>query len=138
MVIHGKRKCIVSDEGMAGGIRSADIRRRDHCSGRGVEGRQDGDVAQVPSPISCSELSVLVRLAVKGARETASGINGGEGGGDIRLRRWEPRGVALQERGLSVNVRDLRRMQVRGMSCGTGVFVRMPGSRERCSSEGRG
>jgi hypothetical protein len=41
-------------------------------------------VALVPARISCSELSVLVRLPVKGAREKASG---GEGGGDIKLRR---------------------------------------------------
>jgi hypothetical protein len=38
------------------------------------------------SAISCSELSVLVRLPVKGAQEAVSGTTGGEGGGDIRLQ----------------------------------------------------
>jgi hypothetical protein len=50
-------------------------------------------MAIVRSPISCRELSVLVRLAVKSVRETASGTMGGEGSWDIKLQSQEPRGL---------------------------------------------
>jgi hypothetical protein len=66
--------------------RPADVRRRELCSGRGIERQKDGDVPLVPSPITCSELSVLVRLPGRGSQETEGGTIGGGGGGDLWLR----------------------------------------------------
>jgi hypothetical protein len=61
------------------------VRRRELCSGRGIERQKDGDVPLVPSPISCSELSVLVRLPAKGSLETDGRTIGDGGSGDLRL-----------------------------------------------------
>jgi hypothetical protein len=50
-----------------------------------MERQKDLGVAPLPSPISCSEPSALVRLPVNGSRETESEAIGGGGGGEIRL-----------------------------------------------------
>jgi hypothetical protein len=94
--------------------RSADIRRSEICSALGVDRQQDGDMAPVP-PTYCLELSVLLRLAL--------GLFTGDGKPDNPWLRERGHQLAgLSNRGLSVKVRDLRRMPVSGVSCGTGVL----------------
>jgi hypothetical protein len=112
------RSALSDPKPRAGIVCTADIRGRELRSGRGIERQNDLDVALVPSRISCPRLSVSARLPVKGSRETESGTIGGGGRAQVAALRTAT--AALRSRGLSVNVRDLRRMQVR--ACGTGVW----------------
>jgi hypothetical protein len=95
--------------------RCADIGRRELCCGRGLERGKDGGCG----PGATAE---FLRRAIGVSARAGEGLRG-DGKRDNRWWRWRGHQVAalrsataaLLERGLSVNVRDIRRMQVGGM-----------------------
>jgi hypothetical protein len=87
------------------------MHRRELCSERGIERQKDWDVASAVADVLL-RASVLVRLPVKGSRETESGQSVVEGAGTSGCGAKNRDGGAPGA-GVSVKVRDLRRTQVR-------------------------